>query len=199
MAQLIALLQDIDPLAETVPPRHAIESDEEDEYNPLPTRGTPLDHVFEIKFIPDNLREGEHLVIAAGDIAKYWAHGADLGEQIGAIYGNKVSIGLVFNPKWTKSTVIVSEVLARLPVWAMHSYVTAILDALKPIKYAGLIVTNLLVVVINAPTRLALLDTYPTHAYISDKPVSFEDAPIRYLATQSAGNLLVRQIDRERE
>ncbi|KAG6888435.1 hypothetical protein C0995_008252 [Termitomyces sp. Mi166 len=155
---------DVDPLADTVPPRYAVESDEEDEFNPLPTTASYLDHVTEVELIPDNLPQGNNLVIATGEVAKYWARGGNLGVQIGGCYVNKVQVGLAFNPSWTKSTIIVSEPFTRLPVWAMHQYASVILDALKPAK-------------------VALLDTYSAPAYISEKPVPFEDAPLRYLAT----------------
>ncbi|KAH0579156.1 hypothetical protein J132_03351 [Termitomyces sp. J132] len=155
---------DVDPLADTVPPRYAVESDDEDEFNPLPTTVSYLDHVTEVKLIPDNLLQGNNLVIATGEVAKYWAHGANLGVQIGGGYVNNVQVGLVFNPSWTKSIIIVSEAFTRLPVWAMHQYASTILHALMPAK-------------------VALLDTYSAPAYISEKPVPFEDAPLRYLAT----------------
>ncbi|KAG6866160.1 hypothetical protein C0991_008114 [Blastosporella zonata] len=167
---------DVDPLADTVPPRHAIESDEEDEYNPLPTAGSHLDRVTEVKLIPGDLPQGKSLIIATGDVANYWARGADLGEQIGGAYVNKIQIGLAFNPGWTNSTIFVSEALTRLPIWAMHQYVTAILDGLKP-------------------TKVVLLDTYPAPAYISAHPVPFEDAPLRYLATHSLDGSLKAKVE----
>jgi hypothetical protein len=43
-------------------------------------------------------------------------------------------VGLIFKPEWTKSIVVVSEVLTRLPAWAMHHYAQATLDTLKPNK-----------------------------------------------------------------
>ncbi|KAG6908442.1 hypothetical protein DXG01_004525 [Tephrocybe rancida] len=168
---------DVDPLADTVPPRHAIESDEEeDEYNPLPITGSHLDRVNEAKLIPGDLPQGKSLVIATGDIAKYWARGADLGEQSGGGYVNKVQAGLIFSPEWTISTIIVSEVLTRLPVWSMHRYVSAILDALKP-------------------SKVVLLDTYSAPAYISEQPVPFEDAPLRYLATHAVDDTLKSKVE----
>ncbi|KAG6844855.1 hypothetical protein H0H87_003098 [Tephrocybe sp. NHM501043] len=166
---------DVDPLADIVPPRHAIESDEEeDEYNPLPIAGSYVrDRVTDVKFIADAIPKGKNLVVVTGDIAKYWACGANLGEQNGGVYLNKVQVGLFFNPDWTSSTIIVSEVLTRLPVWAMHQYVFAILDALKPAK-------------------VALLDAYPAPAYISERRILFEDAPLRYLAIQAVDETLLK-------
>ncbi|KAG6885014.1 hypothetical protein C0993_006539 [Termitomyces sp. T159_Od127] len=161
---------DVDPLADTVPPRYAVESDEEDEFNPLPTIVSNLDRVNEVKLMPDSVPQGKNLVIVTGDVAKCWVPGANLGMQIGGVYLNKIQIGLVFSPSWAKSIVVVSEPFTRLPVWAMHQYASAILDTLKPVK-------------------VALLDMYSAPAYISEKPVPFEDAPLRYLATHSVDDI----------
>ncbi|RDB26691.1 hypothetical protein Hypma_005282 [Hypsizygus marmoreus] len=159
---------DVDPLADTVPPRYAIESDEEeDEYNPLRSSSEP-NQVADVKVIGE-LPQERNIVVATGDVAKYWARGANLGEQSGAVAVNNIQVckvGLVFNPEWTNATVIISEALTKLPVWAMHDYASTILDALKPPK-------------------VSLLDTYPVPSYIADKPPSFQDAPLRYLATST--------------
>ncbi|KAF9004660.1 hypothetical protein BDQ17DRAFT_1278843 [Cyathus striatus] len=155
---------DIDPLADTVPPRYAVESDEEDEINPLhasPTNDTPP--TVDVKII-GNLPTGNKLVIATGEAGRHWARGASLGEQTGAVMVNGVQIGLIFNPPWTKSTVMVSEALSRVPISSMHPYSEAVLDALKP-------------------ECVSLLDSYAVPAYITNHPVSYDDAPIRYLST----------------
>ncbi|GLB41105.1 hypothetical protein LshimejAT787_0903200 [Lyophyllum shimeji] len=155
---------DVDPLADTVPPRYAIESDEEeDEYNPLRATPSAPNQVAGVKILGD-LPQGRDLVIATGDVAKYWARGADLGEQSGAVAVNNIQVGLVFNPKWTKATVIISEALTRLPVWSMHQYALTVLDSLKP-------------------TKISLLDTYAVPSYITEAPLPFQDAPLRYLST----------------
>lgn len=160
----ISIIMDIDPLADTVPPRHAIESDEEeDEYNPLRPSSSAPNQVAGVKILGD-LRQGRNLVIATGDVAKYWARGADLGEQSGAIAVNNIQVGLVFNPKWTQSTIIISEALTRLPVWAMHQYASTILGSLQP-------------------SKVSLLDTYAVPSYITEEPVPYQDALLRYLAT----------------
>ncbi|KAF8066836.1 hypothetical protein FPV67DRAFT_1211773 [Lyophyllum atratum] len=156
---------DVDPLADTVPPRHAIESDEEeDEYKPLRSNSEP-NQVAEVKILGD-LPQGRNLIVATGDVAKYWARGVDLGEQSGAVAVNNIQVGLVFNPEWTKTTIIVSEALTRLPVWSMHQYASTILDSLKP-------------------PMVSLLDTYAVPSYITEEPVSFQYAPLRYLATSA--------------
>ncbi|KAJ7131691.1 hypothetical protein C8R43DRAFT_1024300 [Mycena crocata] len=156
---------DVDPLADTVPPRHAVESDEEeDEYNPLqpPTsHAAPIDVqlVGDLKSVPVS-----GLLVATGDVGKYWARGADLGEQIGAVMVDKIQVGLLFRPSWTQTVVLVSEATARLPLRAMHPYARTVLDALQP-------------------SNVALLDTYGVPAYIADTRIPYPDAPLRYLAT----------------
>lgn len=86
-------MQEIDPLADALPPRYAIESDDEDEYNPLSTRqpadAVPIVHIT----IEGQFSTGHPLVIASGPAGKFWADGANLGEQHGAIFVNKVQVG----------------------------------------------------------------------------------------------------------
>ncbi|KAF8347527.1 hypothetical protein F5887DRAFT_1131225 [Amanita rubescens] len=158
---------DFDPLADNAPPRYAIESDEEeDEYNPLNlTASNPNDNpsALSVRILGD-LPKGKGLVIATGDGGKYWAKGANLGEQMGTVQANNMEVGLIFNPTWTHATVIVSEALTRLPVWAQHTYSLCIIEQLQP-------------------TRLALLDTYSAPSFVSSKPIPIQDAPIRYLST----------------
>ncbi|TFK37065.1 hypothetical protein BDQ12DRAFT_685759 [Crucibulum laeve] len=157
---------DTDPLADTVPPRYAIESDEEeDEVNPLHLSRNDNESQVEVKFIGDVPSE-RNLIIATGDAGKVWARGASLGEQTGAVMVNGVQIGLVFSPFWTKSNVIVSEALSRLPVWAMHKYAQNIIDTLKP-------------------TSSSLLDSYPVPSYVTNQPTSYDNAPLRYLSTSA--------------
>ncbi|KAJ7489551.1 hypothetical protein FB451DRAFT_1081218 [Mycena latifolia] len=158
---------DIDPLADTVPPRHAIESDEEeDEYNPLRPQSSiakPVDVevVGDLSPVP-----AAGLLVASSALAKFWARGANLGEQIAAVMVNKIQVGLLFRPSWTKSVVLVSEVTTRLPLWAMHPYARAVLEALQP-------------------SSVALLDTYAVPAYIAEERISYSDAPLRYLCTDA--------------
>ncbi|KAJ7231285.1 hypothetical protein B0H12DRAFT_211030 [Mycena haematopus] len=156
---------DTDPLADSVPPRHAIESDEEeDEYNPLRPQtnlAMPVDVQVVGTVTPVPVAG---LVVCTGIIGKYWARGAELGEQIAAVIVNKVQVGLLFQPNWTKATVLVSEVTTRLPLWGMHPYARTVLDALKP-------------------KSVAYLDTYAVSTYISDARITYSDAPLRFLTT----------------
>ncbi|KZP27712.1 hypothetical protein FIBSPDRAFT_780625 [Athelia psychrophila] len=160
---------DIDPLADTVPPRYAVESDEEeDEYNPLSTSASQPVKEVNVKLTGDiKQRRGRTLVVATGHAAKIWAKGANLGEQIGGALVNGVQVALIFSPSWTQANIVVSEATTRLPVWAMHTFAEAIIEAL-------------------GPSSVALLDEYAAPAYINAAPISFYDAPIRYLCIKGS-------------
>ncbi|EIM79608.1 uncharacterized protein STEHIDRAFT_126306 [Stereum hirsutum FP-91666 SS1] len=157
---------DTDPLQDTVPPRYAIESDEEeDEFNPL-SHGKvvrePL--TINIKGVGPFEGVGNDLIIAFGDAGRSWAQGASLEQQRGGVFVNEIQVGLVFTPSWTKSIIIISELTTALPIWAMNPYAQSVLDFFKP-------------------ARLALLDTYPVPVYITPQPLLFHEAPVRYLST----------------
>lgn len=81
-----------------MPPRYAVESDEEeDEINPLrpkPSQDTSVD----VKITGD-IPSGKALAIASTDAAVFWAKGASLGEQIGAVFVNNVQVqSAIFHP-----------------------------------------------------------------------------------------------------
>ncbi|KAF8955389.1 hypothetical protein BDZ97DRAFT_1907691 [Flammula alnicola] len=168
---------DIDPLSDTVPPRYAIESDEEeDEVNPLGVKSPqPEDVKIEVKIL-GGITPGKCLAIASGDAGNFWAKGADLGEQTASVLVNGVQVGLVFNPKWTQSNVIISEVLSKLPLYAMHPYATNILESVKP-------------------KSVSLLDSYPFPTYASDTTTAFHEAPLRYLSTSENTEFLDKEAE----
>lgn len=86
-------MKDVDPLADTVPPRYAIESDEEeDEINPLRPNRNPEPVTVDVQ-ITGETSTNRPLVVATGDSAAYWAKGASLCEQTGAIGVNGVQVG----------------------------------------------------------------------------------------------------------
>lgn len=62
-------MQDIDPLSDTGPPRHAIESDDEDDFNPLSKAAQAASPDLKIEIIGADLTS-EHLIIAAGDAGR---------------------------------------------------------------------------------------------------------------------------------
>ncbi|KAF8128367.1 hypothetical protein EV363DRAFT_422945 [Boletus edulis] len=156
------------PLADAPPPRYAVESDDEDEYNPLsaPTRSDqpPAEISVEFKSIYD-IPSKRPLVFASGEAGVSWAKIVNLGEQQVGIYVNKLQVGLLFRPSWTSAIIVVSEAetRTRLPLFAMTAYTTAIIGRLQP-------------------TYVAILDSYPTQLYISPRVISRENAPIRYLS-----------------
>ncbi|KAF7304261.1 hypothetical protein HMN09_00827400 [Mycena chlorophos] len=160
----VARRQDVDPLADAVPPRHAIESDdEEDEYNPLHTIHQDPNSI-DVDLV--GFQPASGLIVATGDVAGTWARGAQLGEQVGVAAVNKVQVGLLFSPSWAQVPVLVSEVTTRLPLWAMRPYARAVLDAVQP-------------------NKVALLDEYASPAYISGARILPADAPLRYLSTDA--------------
>ncbi|KAI0063664.1 hypothetical protein BV25DRAFT_1869747 [Artomyces pyxidatus] len=157
-----------DPLSDTAAPRYAYESDEEeDELNPLshhkPSGSEDL-HI-EMKGVVRTGRDDRHLIVASTEAGKFWAQGADLGEQKGAVYVNNISVGLFFEPSWTDAIVLVSEVATSLPIWAMYPYAQAVLDLVKP-------------------ERVTVIDSYPVPVYITSRPLAYQDAPVRYLLTR---------------
>jgi hypothetical protein len=95
----------------------------------------------------------------------------------------------VFNPPWTKSNIIISEVFSELPLHVMHPYAEAILDSLKPSRYLHLLfirrVSNPIVI-----KSVSLLDSYSVPTYATSHPVPFHDTPIRYLTTSPKPNFL---------
>ncbi|KAK7062569.1 hypothetical protein VNI00_000057 [Paramarasmius palmivorus] len=157
---------DFDPLSDAGPSRYAVESDEEDEYNPLQTGSSKSEEPveFQIKVVGQSPKS-RPLVVAFGDAGKYWAKGAELGEQTGAIMVNNVQVGLIFNPSWTEATIVVSETFTRLPVLAMADYASTLVDEVTP-------------------QRVTILDIYPASTYISPVAIPTHDAPIRYLSSQ---------------
>lgn len=93
-------MQDTDPLQDTVPPRYAIESDEEeDEFNPL-SHGKvvrePL--TINIKGVGPFEVVGNDLIIASGDAGKYWAQGASLEQQRGGVFVNEIQVRFPYPP-----------------------------------------------------------------------------------------------------
>lgn len=85
-------LQDVDPLQDTVPSRYAIESDEEDEFNPLqPRPSQDVSEFMNVKIVGSIPTAGK-LIITSGDAGRIWARGAKLGEQTGAVYVNEISV-----------------------------------------------------------------------------------------------------------
>lgn len=121
-------------IVEQNPPRHALESDSEEEFNPQ--RHDVQSKELEIRLVGNGVGPRSTLIIATRRAGAFWGKGAGLREQTGAVFVNGIEVGLVFNPEWTGANVIVSEVLSRLPVWAMHPYAQAIIDQLKPDRCA---------------------------------------------------------------
>ncbi|TFK68046.1 hypothetical protein BDN72DRAFT_62943 [Pluteus cervinus] len=163
----------IDPLADISPARHIIESDDEDD-SPLfevTASGDSEPPTTAIR-IEGQLTPTRTLVFATGKAASHWARGAGFGEQIGVIILNDMQVGLTFKPSWTDAAVVISELFVRLPLWAMHPYVEAILEAIQP-------------------ERVFVLDIYPTHTYITSAPSPLRTASIRYLTGEAVSTIVI--------
>ncbi|KLO15196.1 DUF300-domain-containing protein [Schizopora paradoxa] len=107
-----------DPLADVVPPRHAYESDDEDEFDPNSTpEGLPgLRPIKNYKPLtidfPHSITESEDpLLIALGPLGRTWAMGANLGDSIGRVGLDRVGyLAIVFKPSWCKGYVLIADV-----------------------------------------------------------------------------------------
>ncbi|KAG1717893.1 hypothetical protein EDB19DRAFT_1074764 [Suillus lakei] len=153
---------EIDPLADALPPRYAIESDDEDEYNPLTTQRADQVPIVTIK-IEGQFTPGYPLVIASGPAGDFWADGAGLGEQQGAVFVNNIQVGSLFKPSSTRGVVLVSEATTALPLWSMNEYANDVLDRLQP-------------------SVISILDMYSVQSYISSELLPMHEAPVRYLS-----------------
>lgn len=86
--------QEAYPLADAPPPRYAVESDDEDEYDPLspPSRSDqPPEVKVEFKSIYD-IPSKRPLVFASAEAGLSWAKIVNLGEQQAGIYVNKLPV-----------------------------------------------------------------------------------------------------------
>ncbi|KAI5896388.1 uncharacterized protein SCHCODRAFT_02614711 [Schizophyllum commune H4-8] len=160
---------DVDPLGDAPAPRHAIESDEEeDEYNPLGERHvTPnLGTSVRVEYSEGPLEGGQPLAVVTGLTSVLLP--LNEKDKRGEIVVNGVTVGSLHTPKYTPVVILASETNVRLPIWAMNAYAKAVLAQLQP-------------------SSVNILDTYAVPSYITDTPEpSPRSAPIRYLRTPSA-------------
>lgn len=90
-----------------MPPRYAVESDEEDEFNPLSS--TPDHHeatTLDVKVVAPHLArlKEKPMIVASGQLASFWATGAQLEEQIGAVFVNNVQVRVPENLRMETGT-----------------------------------------------------------------------------------------------
>ena len=94
-------------MADVGPPRHAVESDDEDELNPLSSQRPPPKHDLDFEIVNTGKATADTLILASLEAgrrvhpqdlfvcvdhtfsARVWAKGADLGENLGTISANK--------------------------------------------------------------------------------------------------------------
>ena len=94
-----------DPLAESLPPRYAIESDDEDEFNPLNYDSRPPANPENQVNITGNIPTNVNLIVASGIAGKAWARGANLKEQSGIVSVNGVKV--CFDPPMSKPIYVI--------------------------------------------------------------------------------------------
>lgn len=102
-------------------------------------------------------------------------------------------MGLLFRPSWTSAVIIVSEAetRTRLPLFAMTTYTTAIINRLQPTRY---VLSGIYCGILRdrSPSpSVVILDSYPTKVYISPRAISQDNVPIRYLSIREK-SILVR-------
>ncbi|KAF8154630.1 hypothetical protein B0H34DRAFT_676372 [Crassisporium funariophilum] len=173
---------DIDPLSDTVPPRYAIESDEEeDEINPLRVNTIAEDTTLDIVVVGDFPKRCR-LIVVSGDAGSYWAKGVPMGlglghgdedegegeDADGVVSVNGVEVGCCQRKPWTNSIVMILEGYTGLPLFAMHPFAERVIDALQPSR---------------GSLSISILDSYPVPSYATDQAVPFHEAPLRYLTT----------------
>lgn len=142
---------DVDPLGDAPAPRHAIESDEEeDEYNPLGERHvTPnLGTSVRVEYSEGPLKAGQPLAVVTGLTSVLLP--LNEKDKRGEIVVNGVTVrlntlfdlmrehlnygkvGTLYTPEYTSVVILASETSVRLPIWAMNAYAKAILSELQP-------------------------------------------------------------------
>jgi aspartate oxidase len=91
---LITLSKDIDPLADTVPPRHAVESEEEEDDFNLPV--SQINGITKVNVRIDcHVRQVDRLVVATGGVGRLWAQGANLEEPIGEVLLDEIEVSFL--------------------------------------------------------------------------------------------------------
>jgi len=112
----------IDSVRFQLPPCHASEPDSQDIQYQEP----------EVGFIGSGIEPRSKLIVVTGRPGVAWGKDANLGEETGLVAVDRHNIGSIMRPKWTKSNVVVSEYLTKLPESAQRAYAQAIIDEFKP-------------------------------------------------------------------
>jgi len=121
----------IDSISSQLPPRHALESDSEEESNSQRHDNVQYKES-DVSFIGSGFEPRPTLIVATGHPGVVWAKGADLGDEVDTVVMGSPAVGMVCKANWTNANIIESEVYTTLPVSAKHAYAQAIIDKLKP-------------------------------------------------------------------
>ncbi|KIJ56328.1 hypothetical protein M422DRAFT_774120 [Sphaerobolus stellatus SS14] len=161
---------EVEPLQDTVPPRHQVESDESEDEDAYPlqvgaARKTTRRQEPVVEFEWTGQQEKrEALVVALDDAGRQWIRGVQLGDAKGKVTVDGVKIASIYVPAFADTFVVRLEM--RLPLYVIHPVTSTLLSALHP-------------------TNVVVIDSYPLPSYISSSPSSF-NAPIRFLRTSAA-------------
>jgi hypothetical protein len=82
------MYKDVDPLADTTLPRHAVESEEEEDFDRMDRSPTIEADVKVVGFVG----KVEKLLIVTGDAGNFWSKGANLGTHSAKVTVNAVEV-----------------------------------------------------------------------------------------------------------
>ncbi|KZT43467.1 hypothetical protein SISSUDRAFT_1057481 [Sistotremastrum suecicum HHB10207 ss-3] len=155
---------DHNPLADRPPPRHAYESDSEDEDGPRPVRGqiTVPDVVVEWNPKPAPILT---LLGAFGPVAKVWRKTIDLDpwQPVGKVIMADFTVAYIYQREST--IILISEQSTSIPTLLLTPFARQVLTTIKP-------------------SRTVVLDSYPLPSYITSS--SAPTSVIRYLSSTSS-------------
>ena len=120
----------IDTIRSQLPPRHALESDSEEESNSQ--KHDVQYKESDVNFMGSGVEPKPTLIIVNGHPGAIWAKGADLGDEVGTVVMGSSTVGKICNANRTGANIILSETYVTLPVSAKYAYAQAIIDQFKP-------------------------------------------------------------------
>ncbi|GJJ13043.1 hypothetical protein Clacol_007292 [Clathrus columnatus] len=158
-----AKTREVEPLQDTVPPRHQIESDEseDEDLDTHHNRQLPPTPLVNINWI-DSYVQKSNVLVALHEAGQYWAQGVILGDIHGKLILNTIEIGNFYTPQWADVLVII--ITTRVPLYAMHTIASTIISCIQP-------------------KCLSMIDSYPLPSCILPLPQKSNKQPIRYLQT----------------
>jgi len=159
-----------EPLQDTLPPRHQVESDESEDEDTYPLgrekRNAPQPvPVVQIEWLGPEEKHNA-LVVTSGEAGHQWLQGIKLGEAKGRLITNGVQTATIYTPDFADVFVVRLEL--RLPLYTIHPVTSMILGTLRP-------------------SSVIVIDSYPLPSYITSMPSGL-NPPIRFLCTSTVPN-----------